>query len=222
MILARFRTSNVALPTRVTLCALACVLAGAPVAWASNGGTEGWQAQRYSGIRAARSVRLSHETAHTGRGSLAIDLGLNGKVESLRQGEVFVDLRYYPPDNVEAPVNLQGRAVTAWVFAPAGLQGPAPNPNGFRLFVKDRHWHSEYGPWTHVRPGHWNRLTLVPSTSTPITGYKDAGFEPQQIVMLGVSVATGRGSAARYVGPMFLDDVTWGSASRPRYGFENR
>lgn len=197
---------------------LLILASAAAVAAIPNTSTSGWRAQTYPKVRGIRSVHLTHQIAHTGRNCLTLAIALDGRVPSQRQGEAYVDLRYSPPADTSFPVNLSGHEITAWLFAPSGLQGPAHNPNGARLFVKDSKWRSEYGPWTHLRPGHWNRLAFTPSAAAPKTGYADAGFDPGKIILVGTSVALGGGSSSRFVGDAFLDDVGWDG--KTRYSFE--
>jgi len=170
--------------------------------------TAGWQAQSYPKVRGIVSAAVSKERAHSGQSSLSAHVMLSGAVAVRRQGEVFVDMRFHPPGDLNAPIDLSGKTLSAWVYPPAGLQGPAHNPNGVRLFVKDSAWRSEYGAWTHLTPGKWMRLTLVPSVQAPPTGYRDPNFSPRKIIVIGVSVATGKGSTARFDGEMQIDDVT--------------
>jgi len=117
-------------------------------------------------------------------------------------------------------VDLANQTLSLWVHVPGSLYGPVHNPNGIRIFVKDSQWHSEYGSWTHLVPGRWTRLTLAPSTSTPAFGYRDADFNPHQIILIGVSIATGRDSPTHSSGEMLVDDVRWGAGTAPKYGFE--
>jgi hypothetical protein len=180
----------------------------------------GWQAQRFAGVRAITSVRLTTTRSHSGRRSLALVVNLNGRVASLRQGEAFVDMRSHPPAGVTAPCDLSGNTISAWLYAPPGLPGLAHNPNGARLLVKDAKWRSEYGTWTHLRPGAWNRLTLTPAAKAPQSGFLTPDFDPHQVIVIGVSIAAGGGSAARFRGEADLDDVAWGPGAAPRYDFE--
>ena len=193
-------------------------LTGAAALAAGGSSTGGWRAQQYPQVRAVRAVRISSQAAHSGRHSLALLIDLDGRLRPLREGEAYVDLRFNPPADETVPANLASHAVTAWFYAPAGLAGPLHNPNGVRLFVKDSQWRSEYGPWTHIRGGGWTRLSIVPSTVTPPTGFRTPGFDPQQVLLMGVSVAVGGGSTTRCTGAAYLDDVAWGSGVK--YGFE--
>lgn len=198
-------------------CAALIVCSAAISAAAAGGAGAGWQPQTYRTIRAIYGVRVTHHFGHTDKSCLVADVNLNGGTADRREGEVYVDLRFHPPQNVLAPVNLSGKTIHVWVFAPAGLAGPAKNPNGIRIFVKDSGWRSEYGTWVHVTPGRWVRLTLTPSTTTPPHGYRSPGFDPQKIIALGVSVAAGAHSTAHYRGGLEIDDVSWDGQTR--YGF---
>ncbi len=181
----------------------------------------GWTAQTFATTRAMTDAAISNVMAHSGHNSLAVSVKLNGAVPSQRQGEVYVDLRYHAPADLDAPLDLAGQTITAWVYAPSGAVGLRTNPNGMRLFVKDSEWRSEYGPWTHLRPNHWTRVSFTPAAAAPETGFRDADFNPRKVILLGLSIATGGHSTAHFTGPIYLDDIGWGTADAPKFDFEN-
>ena len=195
---------------------LAYLFCGTPARAASDG----WTPQTYRTTRAISGCALTSAMAHSGSRSLALDIRLNGSDAARREGEAFVDLRYHAPAGEHAPLDLSGQTVTAWFYCPPGLEGIRHNPNGVRIFVKDTRWKSEYGAWTHMVPGKWIQLTLSPAPDAPPTGFRNPYFDPHHIIVVGVSVAAGGGSNARFLGEAAIDDIAWGDASSPKYGFE--
>jgi len=84
--------------------------------------------------------------------------------------------------------DLTDGTVTAWIRLESGLSTDEANPGGAKLFVKSGSgyvWAS--GPWANLVEGEWTQLTL----NTALPDYEDAGFDPSQIVQLGVEFETG-------------------------------
>ena len=99
-----------------------------------------------------------------------------------------------------------------WVYIPEEALGNPKIPNGVQVFVKDKEWKSEYGTWWNIDPADvnsWQQITLTPSKSAPPSGYMDSEFDPTQIRVVGVKIAVGDGSVARYRGPIYIDAVDW-------------
>lgn len=171
-----------------------------------------WKAQTYKDSKAVTGVVQSRKgMAKLGQYSLELAIDLVGGHPNKSKGEAFVDLRFFPPTGVEAPVDLDGVLITAWVFAPDGAEGDPDSPNGIHLFVKDNHWRSEYGTWFDLIgfTDRWVPVRLTPRSRKPSLGYMDAGFRPDSIIMIGVKVGAGGKSTATYKGPVYLDAVDW-------------
>lgn len=129
---------------------------------------------------------------------------------NVSKGEAFVDLSDHAPFGVDAPVNLEGVTLRCWIYAPEDSGGSASHPNGLQLFVKDDNWHSEYGTWVNIEERQWNEVTLTPSRQTPHWGAMDEDFDPTRIMMVGVKVAAGSGSTARFDGAFYMDTLEVG------------
>ena len=147
-----------------------------------------------------------------------MDADLRSGHPNLSQGEVFVDLRYYPPlcsetSYITAPVDLDGVTISASVYAPPGSGGDPAHPNGFQIFTKDSEWDSYYGPWFNIVAGSWN---VVSATVT-----SNGAFESNDVILVGLKVGTGTGSTAQFRGTLWLDDYGWPSDCYPQYPFEN-
>lgn len=115
--------------------------------------------------------------------------------------------------------DLDGQAITAWVWCPPGSSGDPSRPNGIQLFVKDSKWSSEYGPWknigTHLPTGTWAQVTMTPSNPKGQNEYMTPGFNPTDIVVIGIKVARGDGSTITYAGDFYLDEVYFNANPRP-------
>lgn len=192
-------------------------------AWGHNGVSaalaEWWQHQTYSDSQAVTRVMRSSDRAHTGGHSLKLVTRLVGDDPNISKGEAFVDLRYHAPSGVDVPANLGGLTLRVWIYAPKGSGGDAEHPNGLQIFVKDENWHSEYGTWVNIREEQWNEVTLTPSRETPNSGWMDKDFDPTRILMVGVKVAIGSGSRARFDGAFYVD--TFGVGNKVWFNFEN-
>jgi hypothetical protein len=172
----------------------------------------GWTAQTYTNIMACSQVAQSEEKAKEGQFSLKMDMDLIGSDEHKSQGEAWVDMRNFPPLNESLPfksVDLSNQTVTVWVYAPAGSIGDKNQPNGFQIFVKDINWNSSYGPWVNVMENEWVQLSFPITESAAQNGYMDQGFDPSQIIAVGIKMGSGGGSTAIYQGPIYIDAVDW-------------
>jgi hypothetical protein len=83
--------------------------------------------------------------------------------------------------------DLTGGMVTAWIRLESGLTTDPANPGGAKLFVKDSAWVWASGPWENLVEGEWVELTL----NAAVADYEDAGFDPSQIMQVGVEYETG-------------------------------
>jgi hypothetical protein len=187
-----------------------------------------WVPQTYSDSQAITAASVTTYKPSSGVGSLemAVDLIGSDPNNNKRNGEVFVNLRYHPPlcnppDCVTAPVNFEGVTITAKVFAPIGSRGDLQRPNGYLLFVKDKNWKSFYGSWQNINEGTWTTVTVIPGRTAPPGGWMDSGFDPTQVVLLGLKIGAGTGSTATFSGTVWLDDVDWAGGQHPKYPFEN-
>ena len=167
-------------------------------------GSMGWNPQTYPGSQAFREVSSSDEQAKEGQRSLKMSLHLVGGDASYSCGEAFAMLG---PD--DGTPDLKGRTLTAWVYAPEGSKGDADRPNGWQLFVKDDQWHMEIGTWSNIVEGQWVQLSLTIGSDKPVNGWVDQGFNPNQIICVGVRIVAGNGSTAKYDGPVYIDAVNW-------------
>jgi hypothetical protein len=171
-----------------------------------------WVAQTYWDSQAITAVAQSERMmAKFGCYSLALVVDLVGGDDNKSKGEAYVDMRFFPPAGVEAPVNLEGVPITIWVYVPGGAAGDPSKSNGAQLFVKDQNWKSEYGTWFNLvgYTDRWVPLWLTPSRQEPPMGYKDEGFDPSGIIVVGVKISAGNNSTATYNGPIYVDGVDW-------------
>ncbi|MFA5339022.1 MAG: PEP-CTERM sorting domain-containing protein [Candidatus Omnitrophota bacterium] len=104
-------------------------------------------------------------------------------------------------------LNLQGVLASVSVFGPTGAKGGNPSsPNGWQMFFKDTSWKSWYGPWSDLTENTWQTLSVTPGSTVP--AFVDSGFDPTQIMVMGVKIGTGGSATGTYDGPVYVDDYT--------------
>ncbi len=170
-------------------------------------GAEGWGRSTDTDNQAIIRVSQSSDRAKQGIYSLKleVDLGDGGKSKGAASVMVTEDLR--------------NQAITAWVWCPPGSSGDLSRPNGIQLFVKDSKWRSEYGPWrnigTNLPMGTWAQVTMTPSNPKGQNAHMTPGFDPTDIIVIGIKVARGDGSTVTYTGDFYLDEVYLNANPRP-------
>jgi hypothetical protein len=165
-------------------------------------GTTGWVRQVYETDQGVTAVEQSADEAKFCH-SLEMTVDLEGGHTNKSRGEAYVEIN---------PQNLENKPITVWVYVPREALGDPEKPNGIQVFVKDKDWRGEYGIWWNITPAivdSWQQVTLTPSRSAPPDGYMEPGFDPTQIGAVGVKIAIGEGSTAKYRGPIYVDAVDW-------------
>ena len=173
-----------------------------------------WVPQDYNDSQACTQVLFSEEQAYGGgknRHSLKMMMNLVNGDKHKGKGEAFVDMRNYPLFGEHIPLDMRGRTISVQVYAPWGAGGTPDKPNGFQVFVKDasKECRSRYGPWYNAKEVEWQEITMRVSRDPPKIDEgesMDTGFDPSQIVIVGVKMAAGRKG---YKGPVFMDAVSW-------------
>jgi hypothetical protein len=147
---------------------------------------------------------------------LELKVELDSQDELKNAGEAFIDLRYDSPRGLQAPLNLEGVLITMAVYVPSRAAGTAKQPNGVQIFVKSQinpndNFKSEYGTWVNltVNTARWLDLSLIPGRTQPPGGDMEEGFDPANIVLIGVKIATQAGANVQYSGPIWISDVCW-------------
>jgi hypothetical protein len=172
----------------------------------------GWIPQAYYSTMACTQVSNATEIVKDGQYSLKLQMHLIGNNEQNNRGEAWVDMRNYAPSTAQNPfvsLDLNNRTITMWVYAPTGAIGDNNKPNGLQIFVKDIHWHGSYSTWTNVVENEWVQLSFTVSTAAIENGYIEPGFDPSQIIAVGLKAGAGGGSTAVYQGPIYIDAVDW-------------
>jgi hypothetical protein len=177
-------------------------------------GPMGWRPeQNADDTLACYDIAQSEERAREGYYSLKIDLDLDGRDPGRGKGEVRVIIAEYPPDEDELPLDLTGRTITAWVYAPRGLRGDEQGPSGYQIFVKsvkDGSWKGAlYSSWRNVIEGQWIQLRLKVSTTPERDGFVTPEFDPKRVSAVGIKVALGGKSKGSYKGPVYIDAISW-------------
>jgi len=132
--------------------------------------TTAWKRQTYYDSQGIVKADITNNKPFRGKGSLELSLDINGKSDTHRQGEVFVDLRYIPDYDAIEPVeitrdengkpigvDLSGKTLGALVFCERGTSGSTYAPSGIQLFLKSvdlkngkEEWNSYYGNWHNI------------------------------------------------------------------------
>jgi hypothetical protein len=163
-------------------------------------GTEGWTRDESS----KGCVGVSHVRGQSKNGAGALSLRLRLDSSENRQGEAWVDLKKDPPFGMKPDaIDLRGRKVSAWVYAPLEAAGDPAQPNGVQLFVKDERWNSRYGQWRNVMPEEWMKLTLDPGAAG------DSSLDTARVIAVGVKMALATGAQEEFDGEMLVDAVDW-------------
>lgn len=172
-----------------------------------------WVAQTYEDSQAVTAVGQSDKKkAKFGCYSLKLTVDLAGGHKNKSKGEAYVDMQFFPPPGVEAPVDLEGVPITVWVYVPGDAAGDPSKPNGVQVFVKDKSGKNEYGSWFNLLDHYtdkWIPTKLTPSKQTPPMGDMDEGFDPSEIIVVGVKIGAGTNSMETYSGLIYVDGVTW-------------
>ena len=173
-------------------------------------GVMGWRAHDYNDTRGCTSVKVTADRSYIGKQSLEIILSISGMNPQRQKGEARVKLFKINASGKEIPLNLEGRTVSAWLYAPQGSYGPSESPNGVQLLLKDANAEFIYSPWRSVSEDEWIELLLPVGT---ITELKSQGklFDPTQVKILGVKFAVDadKNSSVTYEGSIWLDHVNW-------------
>jgi hypothetical protein len=177
----------------------------APAKYDFEQGAQGWNLGG-----ACLEATPSNDQAKQGKRALKLTMALSASHPRRQAGEAFVEVHKHPPPGVPAaPVNLAGRSLTAWVYAPNNAAGDRRKPNGSQLLAKDASWRTAYGPWQNVAPRGWLRLRLEFGASHAGTGFVAPGFDPTQIIAVGVKFSLGGDANATYEGPVYVDAIDW-------------
>jgi hypothetical protein len=176
--------------------------------WDFESCTEGWTHETYVDSQAVVAVVTSSLRSRWGNASLAMIVDLVGGDDNKSQGEAFVDVKHHPPSGVSAPINLECKPLSCWIYVPTCGLGDQAQPNLVQLFVKDASGKSEYGTPTRVVRNQWFEVGIRPSTLQPDGGHKDAGFDPSAIEHVGVRFKAGR-EGTTYRGKVYVDACGW-------------
>ncbi len=151
----------------------------------------GFNPDDYQGINelvAALNAKVEAMPSPSKRLSEILEMGERTK------GEAFVDLRYndygLPGYSRGSGVDLSNYKVRVTLDIPSGLPGAANAPNGVQIFLKSgTDWAGWYGGWTNIdSPG---KMTVEVNVKGTAPNWVVPGFDPTNIVGLGVKLGTG-------------------------------
>ena len=179
---------------------------------------EGWTYQTYPDSQAVVTVMTSTLQSRQGNASLAMIVDLIGGDDHKSQGEAFVDLTQHPPAGVSAPLDLECKPLTCWVYVPTCGLGDPNAPNWVQLFVKDADGRAEYGPGTKVIRNQWFEIEMRPSILEPDGGWMVPGFNPSAITQVGIKFVEGS-QKTTYRGKIYIDACGWQEINGSTYAF---
>lgn len=103
------------------------------------------------------------------------------------------------PRTTLARKNLQGKTIVAHIYVSSGLQTAA------KIFVQSYDYYWAEGGLVPLEVGEWTCLQL----ELDAPAYADAGFDPDDIIAVGVEVARDAGSLILTPITAYLDDVSY-------------
>jgi hypothetical protein len=165
----------------------------------------GWTAQTQGNSGCIGAVQTREHAKH-GAHSLELKLQLAPGSEHSRAGEAFVDLTKPRSPELGAPLNMNSKLISAWVYTPADASGSPLAPNGYQLFVKDGSYKSHYGAWTNAEADSWSRVQLkvgvAENGSRP-----QAGFSADSVAVIGIKLELAGQATEGFTGSVYLDSV---------------
>jgi hypothetical protein len=189
-------------------------LASSILRYGFDEGTMGWVPQTHIGDQAVIDVQ---QQIKFGQSSLKLQIELMGKDVQKSKGEVFVNLSSNPPLGTVAPLDLNGKLITMWVYAPSEAIGNPHSPNGVQIFVTDTSDRSQYGVWWNLTSDNtdkWTTVTLRPSPKTSLIEEQrgastNTGFDPSNINIVGLKIGAASTFDKAFMGSIWIDGVSW-------------
>ncbi|MEO0225265.1 MAG: hypothetical protein ABIL76_09280, partial [candidate division WOR-3 bacterium] len=174
-------------------------------------GIKGWQIQNLPGNKAVTSIESTDETSHSGYKSMKIFVNLIPGSSDNTKGEVWIDMRYYPPQgyqDIHFPIDLTNKRVICWIKAPPEAFGEETHANGVQILFKDNNWYSRFSEFTIIHPTNdWFKVEDVVNKITPYRGFVDNNFDPSKIQVIGIKIGLGEQSQTPYQGVIYIDDI---------------
>lgn len=173
-----------------------------------------WKVQQYKDSRAVQKMTSSTKKFKTGKHSLELLLNLNCQIDSLSKGEVFIEVASDTLLGKREPRNMLGKTISCWIHAPYDAVGEWSNRNGIQIFCKDINDKSQYSEWNRIQGDIWFEVKYSPTKQPTMDQlnngfYHEKGFDPSKIILVGVKIACGGGSNAKYKSTVYLDCVSW-------------
>ncbi|MFH1664832.1 MAG: hypothetical protein ABIA77_01655, partial [Candidatus Omnitrophota bacterium] len=145
-----------------------------------------WRHQTYDDSRAIRFV----ERDYAGE-QWVVHLDMRTGDEHCSRGEMYLDMRYDIPGLAwQAPIDMRGEEISFLFKLDEDFEYDPLFPCNIQVFAKDSNWNTQYGTKVEMEKcSDWIRVSLVPTEGNINFGYTDAGFDPAEIVMIGLSVS---------------------------------
>ena len=115
------------------------------------------------------------------------------------------------------PVDLSGKTVTAWYYAPTNAQPSESIPTYAQLYMKDGAGKYANSPGVNMKGETWLQIVFSPvanNTGADINSngyYYDNGFNPSTIGELGIKIAVNGSAPASFAfdGTFLIDSIHW-------------
>lgn len=180
-----------------------------------SGLTDGWCPSGDSDSKSIKECYAVSTTSAAGNYSLQMSTKLISQSDDYSQGEIYVDMRKYRPFGVsKVPLDLNKKTVSLWLYIPGELSGPGTAPNGMQFFVRDKDYKNWYSIWKNigspVATNTWYKLDVKISTASGDYALMDSDFDPQNIIIIGVKMATSASSSnVNAENSFYIDAITW-------------
>jgi len=149
-----------------------------------------WRNQDHTSSLGITEVDHDYETA-----AWDVAVSLDSARAGMTNGEMYLDMRYdIPGYNFQSPLNLSeaDEKISFYFRIDDKFLQNTPYNSTIQVFVKDNKWRSQYGSKvviTRENIDRWVEVFLKPTASAQGQGYTDAGFDPTNVVMLGIRVS---------------------------------
>lgn len=168
-------------------------------AWGFETGTEYWVPRAGYDLGCTK-VSQSSEYHTEGSYSLEMLMDLQIQNSNKRSGEAFV---LYPCGD------LSGKKIVVDIYCPPGSGGTPSAYNGLQVFVKDSEYRCEYGKWINISlENTWYMIGLtVDGIPDGGGGFVQSGFDPTDIIQIGVKMSLNSYATQDYLGSIYVDNV---------------
>ncbi|MFC1480038.1 hypothetical protein ACFL5Y_01165 [Candidatus Omnitrophota bacterium] len=145
-----------------------------------------WRHQTYQDSRAIRFVERDYTNSQW-----VVNLDLRTGDQQYSQGEMYLDLRYDIPGLPwQAPIDMRCKEISFMFSLNEDFEHDPNYPCNIQVFAKDKNWNTQYGTKVEMNESSdWIKVSLVPTDEGINFGHTDTGFDPSNIVMIGLRIS---------------------------------